>query len=43
MRFGFNPLYNSYVEVFDAAEALADVIGTRAWDKPEFLARKAVT
>ena len=43
MRFGFNPLYNSYVEVFDAAEALADVIGTRAWDKPESLARKAVT
>lgn len=43
MRFGFNPLYNSYTDVFDAAEALADVINTRAWDKPEFLARKAVT
>lgn len=43
MRFGFNPLYNSYTDVFDAAEALADVINTSAWDKPEFLARKAVT
>ncbi|WP_440958099.1 kynureninase [Oceanicaulis sp. LC35] len=43
MRFGFNPLYNSYADVFDAAEALADVIETRAWDAPEFLARKAVT
>ena len=43
MRFGFNPLYNSYVEVFDAAQALADVIQSRAWDDPKFLARKAVT
>ncbi len=43
MRFGFNPLYNGYTEVFDAAEALADVIETREWDTPEFTQRKAVT
>ncbi|WP_375550109.1 kynureninase [Oceanicaulis alexandrii] len=43
MRFGFNPLYNSYVEVFDAAQALADVVQSRAWDDPKFLAKKAVT
>ena len=43
MRFGFNPLYNSYVEVFDAAQALAEVIQSRAWDDPKFLAQKAVT
>ena len=43
MRFGFNPLYNSYAEVFDAAQALADVIQTGAWDDPKFLAKKAVT
>ncbi|XBQ17248.1 MAG: hypothetical protein ABL308_05060 [Oceanicaulis sp.] len=43
MRFGFNPLYNTYTEVFDAGAALAEVIETRAWDRPEFLAKKAVT
>ena len=43
MRFGFNPLYNSHVEVFDAANALADVIETGAWDRPEFTTKKAVT
>lgn len=43
MRFGFNPLYNSYTEVFDAGEALAEVLTTRAWDDARFLAKKAVT
>jgi kynureninase len=43
MRFGFNPLYNSYTEVFDAAQALADVIQSGAWNDPKFLAKKAVT
>lgn len=43
MRFGFNPLYNGYAEIFDAGLALADVIAARAWDRPEFTARKAVT
>lgn len=43
MRFGFNPLYTGYEEVFAAGEALADVIETREWDQAEFRARKAVT
>jgi kynureninase len=43
IRFGFAPLYNSHVEVFDAAAALAEILNTRSWDKPEFLAKKAVT
>jgi len=43
MRFGFNPLYNSYADVYQAGCALADVIETRAWDDPRFLAKKAVT
>ena len=43
MRFGFNPLYLSHVEVFDAGAALAEGIETRAWDRPEFTTRKAVT
>ncbi|MEI7445888.1 MAG: kynureninase [Burkholderiales bacterium] len=43
LRFGFAPLYVRFVDVWDAAEALRDVVATRAWDRPEFLARKAVT
>jgi kynureninase len=43
IRFGFAPLYNSHVEVFDAAAALTEILDTRSWDKPVFLAKKAVT
>ncbi len=43
IRFGFAPLYNSHVEVFDAAAGLTEILDTRNWDKPEFLAKKAVT
>ena len=43
MRFGFNPLYNTFEEVFEAGEALAEIIETAAWDRPEFHAKKAVT
>lgn len=43
LRFGFAPLYNSFVEVFDAAARLADVMATAAWDRPEFHVKKAVT
>ena len=43
LRFGFAPLYLRFVDVWDAAQALREVVATRAWDRPEFLARKAVT
>ncbi len=43
IRFGFTPLYTSYAEVFDAAEILRDILETGAWNRPEFLAQKAVT
>ena len=43
LRFGFAPLYLRHVDVHDAALALREVVETRAWDRPEFLARKAVT
>jgi kynureninase len=43
MRFGFAPLYLRFVDVWDAVAALADVLATRAWDRPEFRARAAVT
>jgi kynureninase len=42
-RFGFSPLYTRFVEVFDAAAVIDDVMTTRAWDTPAFKARKAVT
>jgi kynureninase len=43
LRFGFAPLYLRFVDVFDAAQALHEVIAQRLWDRPECLARKAVT
>jgi kynureninase len=43
MRFGFAPLYLSYTEVARAADALREVLATRAWDRPDFKTRAAVT
>jgi kynureninase len=43
LRFGFAGLYVRYVDVWDAVAQLADVMRTRAWDRPEFVERKAVT
>lgn len=43
LRFGFTPLYLRYVDVLDAAEALADVLATESWKDPRFAVRTAVT
>jgi kynureninase len=43
LRFGFAPLYVRYVDALDAAAALIDVLASRAWDRPEFKRRAAVT
>jgi kynureninase len=43
LRFGFAPLYLRFVDVWDAARALGEVVTGREWNRPEFLARKAVT
>ncbi|MEL6600875.1 MAG: kynureninase [Pseudomonadota bacterium] len=43
MRFGFTPLYLDEAEVARAAEILAEIIDTRAWDHPEYHRRAAVT
>ncbi|MEO1038554.1 MAG: kynureninase [Pseudomonadota bacterium] len=43
MRFGFNPLYVSYTDVFDAGAALAEVTETGEYQQPAFTTRKAVT
>lgn len=43
IRFGFAPLYNSFVEVHDAAMLLADILKNKAWNRVEYLQKKAVT
>lgn len=43
IRFGFAPLYVGFADAWKAAEILADILATRAWDKPEFTTRAAVT
>jgi kynureninase len=43
MRFGFPPLYLRYVDVFDAAETLYQVLAGREWDRPEHRKRLRVT
>lgn len=43
LRFGFAPLYLRYVDVWDAVDALRDVLVSRAWDRPQFHRRKTVT
>jgi kynureninase len=42
-RFGFSPLTTRFVDAFDAAATIEDVMSARAWDTPEFKSRKAVT
>jgi kynureninase len=36
MRFGLTPLYLRFEDAFRAAEVLAEVMATRAWDREEF-------
>ncbi len=43
LRFGFTPLYVRYVDAFDAAEHLRDVLHSGEWRRPEFNQRQAVT
>jgi kynureninase len=43
LRFGFSPFYTRHVDVWDAAEALRDVLVTGAFRRPEFQHRAAVT
>jgi len=43
MRFGITPLYLGEAEIDRAADILGEIMASRAWDRPEFHARKAVT
>ncbi len=43
MRFGFTPLYLDTGDVLEAVDILDDILGSRAWDKPEYHAKSRVT
>ena len=43
VRFGFAALYTRYVDIYDAVEALRDVLLRGAWDRPEYKSRLTVT
>jgi kynureninase len=43
MRFGFAPLYNRFVDVWDAVETIRDVIASKVWRDPKYQNRNAVT
>jgi len=43
LRFGFAPLYNTPGEVEAALATLAAILRDRAWDRPEYHRRAAVT
>ncbi|NCO87332.1 MAG: kynureninase [Rhodobacterales bacterium] len=43
MRFGFTPLYIDAANVDRAVEIIAQVMGDRLWDQPEYRRRAAVT
>ncbi|WEK61410.1 MAG: kynureninase [Candidatus Microbacterium colombiense] len=43
IRFGFTPLYTSYADVWDAIDALEDVLDSGEWREPRFARRGTVT
>ena len=43
LRFGFAPLYNSYLDVWTAVQKLKIVMRDRLWDRKEYRQRSAVT
>ncbi|WP_430420368.1 kynureninase [Phenylobacterium sp.] len=43
IRFGFAPLYVRYIDVWDAVAALADIMTSATWRRPEYQVREAVT
>jgi len=43
LRFGFAPLYLRYADIAEAVAILRDILETRAWDRPEYHIRAAVT
>ena len=43
LRFGFTPLYLRFVDAWDAAEHLRQVLASEEWQRPEFNQKHAVT
>jgi kynureninase len=43
IRFGFTPLYLGRQEVLDAIAILAEIMASRAWNRPEFRRKALVT
>jgi kynureninase len=43
LRFGFTPLYTRFVDAWDAAAVLADVLASETWRAPRYAERAAVT
>lgn len=43
LRFGVTPLYVGFTDIFDAVEALFDILDNQLWDAPQFRERLAVT
>ncbi|MEM7350454.1 MAG: kynureninase [Acidobacteriota bacterium] len=43
LRFGLCPLYQRYLDVWDAVETLRQILAERSWDKERFHHRSAVT
>ena len=43
LRFGFNALYTSYADIYDALQALREVTASGAYRDPRFSIRKAVS
>jgi len=43
MRFGFAALYTRYVDIYDAVDALREVLVRGTWQRPEYATRLTVT
>ncbi len=43
LRFGITPMYQCYQDIFEVVRAIREVMETRAWDKPEYKIRGAIT
>jgi kynureninase len=43
LRFGITPLFIGAQDIARAVATIAEVMATRAWDRPEYRIRRAVT
>jgi kynureninase len=43
LRFGLTPLYLRFADIDRGVDILAEIMATRAWDRPEHKVRAAVT